>query len=301
MGEIAVAVFSWAAMHTPVEVTEQALAKVLEVQADCTVALGGGSTIGLGKAIALRTDLPQIVIPTTYAGSEATPILGETRDGAKTTQRSPRILPEVIIYDVDLTFTLPPALSATSGLNAIAHAVEALYTQGANPITSLVAEEGIRSLASALPRIIAEPLDKDARSDALFGAWCCGVCLGSAGMALHHKLCHILGGTFNLPHAETHAVVLPHVAAYNAIAAPEAMGRAARALGATNAIAGLHALARTLGAPPSLESLGMPRSGLEKAADMAVETPYWNPRKVERAPVLALLENAYYGRVPVTT
>jgi alcohol dehydrogenase class IV len=301
MGKCAVGIFCEAAMHTPVEVTERALAMVRDVQADCTIALGGGSTIGLGKAIAQRTDLPQIAIPTTYAGSEATPILGETRDGAKTTQRSPRILPEVIIYDVDLTLTLPPTLSATSGVNAIAHALEALYTQDANPITSLIAEEGIRALATALPRIITTPEDREARSDALYGAWCCGVCLGTAGMALHHKLCHILGGAFNLPHAETHAVLLPHVLAYNAIAAPQAMHRVARALGTTGAIEGLHALVLSLAVPLSLRSLGMPEAGLEKVADLAIEVPYWNPRKVEKAAVLALLENAYYGRQPVTT
>src|SRR6185312_3310989 len=195
-------VFTEATMHTPVEVTERAMQAVRDNGADCTVALGGGSTTGLGEAIALRTDLPQVVIPTTYAGSEATPILGETKDGLKTTQRSMKVLPEVILYDVDLTLTLPVGLSVTSGMNAIAHAVEALYAQDANPITSLMAEEAIRALARALPVIVADPCNVEARSDALYGAWLCGVCLGTVGMALHHKLCHTLGGTFDLPHAE---------------------------------------------------------------------------------------------------
>jgi alcohol dehydrogenase class IV len=298
LGPLSVGVFGEAAMHTPVEVTERALRVALETGADCTVALGGGSTTGLGKAVALRTGLIQIAIPTTYAGSEATPILGETRDGLKTTQRGPAILPELIIYDVDLTLTLPVGLSATSGLNAIAHAVEGLYTQDANPIVSLIAEEGIRALGQALPAIAKQSSDREARSDALYGAWACGVVLGSVGMALHHKLCHTLGGTFDLPHAETHAVVLPHAAAYNAAAAPEAMRRVARALGVEDAPLGLHDLARSLGAPASLQALGMPQSGLDRAADLAVANPYWNPRPIERGAIRALLDDAFFGRPP---
>src|SRR5262249_1450840 len=157
---------------------------------------------------------------------------------AKTTQRTPKVLPEVIVYDVDLTMSLPPALTATSGMNAIAHAVEALYAQDRNPVTSLMAEEGIRALARALPEIIANPSDPEARSDALYGAWLCGTCLNAVGMALHHKLCHTLGGTFDLPHAETHTVVLPHAIAYNASAAPAAMRRIAAAIGADDAVRG---------------------------------------------------------------
>jgi maleylacetate reductase len=301
LGPLAAGVFPGAVMHTPVEVTDQAMAAVRQTGADCTVALGGGSTTGLGKAIALRTDLPQIVIPTTYAGSEATPILGETRDGLKTTQKSPKILPEVIVYDVDLTLGLPPGLSAASGMNAIAHAVEGLYTQDANPIVSLMAEEGIRALGAALPRIVRDPADREARSDALYGAWLCGVVLGSVGMALHHKLCHTLGGTFDLPHAETHTVVLPHAAAYNAPAAPQAMARVARALGVRDAPQGLYDLAKGLGAPVSLKAIGMPQDGLDRAADLAVANPYWNPRPIERAAIRALLDDAFHGRRPAAT
>src|SRR6202000_2741176 len=176
-------------------------------------------------------------------------------------------LPEVILYDVDLTLTLPVGLSVTSGMNAIAHAVEALYAQDANPITTLMAEEAIRALAKALPVIVKDPRNLEARSDALYGAWLCGICLGTVGMALHHKLCHTLGGTFDLPHAETHTVVLPHAAAYNASAAPEAMARAARALGGADAPTGLYDLAESLGAPLALKDIGMPEAGLDRAAD----------------------------------
>lgn len=298
IGPLAAGLYANAAMHTPVHVTEQALAAAKDLKADVTIALGGGSTTGLGKAIALRTDLPQIVIPTTYAGSEATPILGETRDGLKTTQRNLKILPEVILYDVDLTLTLPVGLSVTSGMNAIAHAVEALYAEDANPITALMAEEAIRALAKALPVIVKDSRNPEARSDALYGAWLCGICLGTVGMALHHKLCHTLGGTFDLPHAETHTVVLPHATAYNAAATPDAMKRLARALGTDDPVRGLYDLEQRLGAPTSLKALGMPEEGLDKAADLALANPYWNPRPLERGAIRALLDDAWAGRPP---
>jgi alcohol dehydrogenase class IV len=298
LGDLTAGVFTQATMHTPVAVTERALRLVEKLKADCTVAIGGGSTTGLGKAIALRTNLTQFVIPTTYAGSEMTPILGETKDGAKTTQRTLKVLPEVVIYDVDLTLTLPAKLSATSGMNAIAHAVEALYAQDRNPIISLMAEEAIRALGSALPAIVANPVDRDARSNALYGAWLCGMCLGSVGMALHHKLCHVLGGSFDLPHAETHTVMLPHAFAYNAAAAPDAAAGVARALGGDDAALSLFALSGKLGAPRSLKALGMPQDGIERAADIAVQNPYWNPRPIERNAIRDLIARAWGGEPP---
>ena len=196
-------VYAHAAMHTPTDVTEAALRFAEGQQIDGLVALGGGSSTGLGKALALRTDMPQLVISTSYAGSEMTNILGETSGGLKTTRRDAKIQPETVIYDADLLATLPDHFAATSGLNAIAHAVEGLYAADGNPIIALMAEEGIRALANALP------LGAGGREEALYGAWLCGAVLGSVSMALHHKLCHVLGGTFNLPHAETHAVILP--------------------------------------------------------------------------------------------
>jgi maleylacetate reductase len=301
LGRLSVGTFTQAAMHTPVAVTQQALDLLRKRQADCTVALGGGSTTGLGKAIALRTDLSQIVIPTTYAGSEATPILGETDLGRKTTQRTLKVLPEVIIYDIDLTLTLPPALSVTSGMNAIAHAVEALYARDANPVISLLAMEGIAALTRALPTIVREPADRDARSDALYGAWACGVCLGSVGMALHHKLCHVLGGSFDLPHAETHTVVFPHAVAYNEPAAQEALRRLAQTLGGATAGEALFDLTRRLGGPLALKDIGMPPEGIERAVELAVASPYPNPRPVEREGIRALLDDAFHGRRPRRT
>ncbi|OYY13874.1 MAG: maleylacetate reductase [Rhizobiales bacterium 35-68-8] len=298
LGPLSAGCFAGATMHTPVEVTDTALEVLRATGADCVVALGGGSTTGLGKALALRTGVKQLVIPTTYAGSEMTPILGETQDGRKTTIRSLDVLPEAVIYDVDLTLSLPPALSATSGVNAIAHAVEALYAKDRNPVISLMAEDGIRTLSSALPILAHEPANMEARTKALYGAWLCGCCLGAVGMALHHKLCHTLGGTFNLPHAETHTIILPHAVAYNAAAAPEAMAAITRALGAPDAAQGLFDLVRVLGVPHALSQIGMPADGIDTAADLAVQNPYWNPRPVTREGVRDLIAHAFAGERP---
>jgi maleylacetate reductase len=298
LGDRSACIFAEAAMHTPIEVTERALLAATEMRADGLLAIGGGSTTGLAKAIALRTDMPQIVVPTTYAGSEMTPILGETKGGVKQTQRSMKVLPETVIYDVDLTMSLPAGLSGTSGINAIAHAVEALYAQDGNPIISMMAKEGIRALARALPVIAATPKDRMARSDALYGAWLCGACLGSVGMALHHKLCHTLGGSFDLPHAETHTIILPHALAYNAPAIPGAMADLSEAMGAKDPAKALFDLAGAVGANRALKDLGMPRDGIGKAVSLAIANPYWNPRPIEAEGIHALIEAAWEGRPP---
>ncbi len=298
LGESAAAVFSGAAMHTPVEVTVEAMRIVEDKQIDCLVAIGGGSTTGLSKAIAYRTDLPQIVIATTYAGSEMTPILGQTEGGVKTTLRDQKVFPEIVIYDVRLTLTLPPDISGTSGINAIAHAVEALYAENKNPETSSMAEEGIAKLARALPTIATDPQNMDARTEALAGASLCGRCLANVGMALHHKLCHTLGGSFDLPHAATHTAVLPHAAAYNAEADPLAMQQIAQALGAGSAPLGLFELGHAVNARMALRDLGLAESDLDHAADLAVQNPYWNPRPVERVAIRDLLQMAWSGNPP---
>lgn len=298
LGDKGVALFAEAAMHTPVDVTDRAMARVEDVSADGVVAFGGGSTIGLGKAIALRTDLPQLVIPTTYAGSEMTSIIGQTENGLKTTQKTLKVLPETVIYDVDFTLTLPPVLSITSGLNAVAHAVEALYAENANPVLSLMAAEGIAALVNALPKTVEKPNDPESRSEALYGAWLCAVCLGSGGVALHHKLCHVLGGSFDLPHAETHTVVLPHALAYNAPEVPGTMERLRRAMNTDMPAAKLFDIAKAAGAPTSLEELGMPGDGLRQAVDIALKNPYYNPRPLEASALENLLENAFVGHRP---
>ncbi|QRI62462.1 maleylacetate reductase [Shinella sp. PSBB067] len=298
LGDVAAGIFSGAVMHTPVAVSERATEMARSLGVDVIVAVGGGSTTGLGKAIALRTDLPQIVLPTTYAGSEMTPIIGETQDGIKKTRTTDKVLPEVVIYDIDLTLDLPAALSGTSGMNAIAHAVEALYARDRNPVVSALALEAIRALARSLPVIARAPRNAGARADALYGAWLCGMCLGSVGMALHHKLCHVLGGSFDLPHAETHTVVLPHALAYNAPAIPGVMERLEAVLGGEPCRA-LQDLGRAIGAPGSLADLGMAESGIEQAATIALANPYWNPRPLERDAIRDLIARAHAGALPL--
>lgn len=299
LGARAVGVYSKAAMHTPLAVTEDALSHVKEADADCVVSVGGGSTTGLGKAIAYRTDLPQVVIPTTYAGSEATPILGETADGAKTTLTDPKVQPEVIIYDAELVRSLPQDMTVTSALNAMAHAVEALYARDRNPVSSLLAIEGLKAFRDGLPAVHENPDNLDARSQTLYGAFLCGTVLGQVGMALHHKLCHTLGGAFDLPHAQTHAVLLPHTAGYNFEAVPDLLAPVSQTFGGTHAGAGLYAFARDMKAPLALKEFGLTEADLGKAADLAAQNPYWNPRPVERDQILALLKRAWAGDPPI--
>ena len=299
LGERLAGTYDNAVMHVPVEIAVDARRVAEELGADCCIAWGGGSTIGLGKAIALTSGLPVIAVPTTYSGSEMTAVLGMTEGGAKKTQRDPRVLPKTVVYDPELTLGLPPASSAASGMNAIAHCVEALYAHDANPVSVLLAEEGIRVLADALPRVVAEPAGLDARTEALYGAWLAGSSFATTSLGLHHKLCHVLGGTFNLPHAETHSIVLPHAARYNHDAAPDAMRRIARALGAKDAAVALYDLEARLGLRMKLAEIGMPEDGLARAAKIATESPYPNPRPPVYEHVLKVLEDAYHGRRPL--
>lgn len=301
LGPRAAGLYAQAVMHVPIETARAARAEAARLQADCAIALGGGSTIGLGKAIALESGLPIVAIPTTYAGSEMTPIYGITEGGLKKTGRDPRVLPRTVIYDPALSSSLPVALSATSGLNAIAHAVEGLYASDSNPILDLMAEEGIRALVAALPQIRLQPEAGQARAQALYGAWLCGSVLGQVSMALHHKLCHTLGGTFNLPHAETHTVVLPHAVAYNLPQVPQAAQRIARALGlphAGQAASGLYDLARSLGTPLSLRELGLLERDLDRVCELALTQQYPNPRPLEQGALRELLQMAYEGTRP---
>jgi maleylacetate reductase len=287
-----------AEMHVPIESARKAREIAAELGADCAVAVGGGSTIGLGKAIALEAPIPIIAIPTTYAGSEMTPIYGITEAGLKKTGKDVRVLPRTVVYDPDLTMTLPLGMSLVSGMNAIAHAAEGLYAQDGNPVMSLMAEEGIRALAKGMSALAEAPDDKEARALCLYGAWLCGTVLGNVGMALHHKLCHTLGGSFNLPHAETHTVVLPHALAYNSPAAPEAMARIGTAIEADEAAVGLHRMAARLGMPTALRDLGLKEADLDRACETALANPYWNPRPIEKAPLRALLQRAWEGAEP---
>nr|WP_157422130.1 maleylacetate reductase [Acidovorax sp. Root219] len=301
LGARAAGVFARAEMHVPIEAARAARDEARRLGADCAVAIGGGSTIGLGKAIALDSGLPILAIPTTYAGSEMTPIYGITEAGLKTTGRDARVMPRTVIYDPELTLSLPVPLSITSGINAIAHAVEGLYAEDGNPVMDLMAEEGIRALARALPALHRDGSDVQARGDALYGAWLCGSVLGNVSVALHHKLCHTLGGSFSLPHAETHTVVLPHALAFNLGHVPAAAKRIARALGcvAPGDVAGaLFDLAQAAGAPVALRDLGLREADLDTACDLALTQQYPNPRPLEKGAVRHLLQMAYEGRRP---
>jgi maleylacetate reductase len=298
LGPRAAGVFDRAVMHVPIETAREARELARRLGADCAVAIGGGSTTGLGKAIALDSGLPILAIPTTYAGSEVTPIYGITEGGLKKTGKDARVLPRTVIYDPELTLGLPVDMSITSGINAIAHAAEGLYATDANPVMDLLAQQGIAALGRALPAIRKEPRNLDARSDALYGAWLCGTVLGNVGMALHHKLCHTLGGSFNLPHAQTHTIVLPHALAYNALAAPDAMRTIAKALGGTSAAQAVFDLARDNRAPTALRDIGMKQADVDRACDIALQNQYPNPRPLEPGAIRQLLQDAFDGRRP---
>ncbi|AGI68655.1 maleylacetate reductase [Octadecabacter antarcticus 307] len=298
LGSRAVGVFSDAAMHTPVEVTQQAMAQVQSKNVDGIVSYGGGSTIGLGKAIALRTDLPQLAIPTTYAGSEMTPIIGQTEVGRKTTQTTSKVLPETVIYDPALTYTLPSFIAGPSAVNALAHAVEALYAENRNPVTSMQAEASIAAIGRSMSGLMSGAIDENARADAFYGAWLAGTCLASVGMGIHHKICHTLGGSFNLNHADIHCLMIPYTAAFNRDHAPEAMAAIARALGVSDPIAGLFGLMQTAAKTKDLKSFGMSLDDIERASDLAMERAYYNPRPITRDSVRNMLLAAYEGAHP---
>jgi maleylacetate reductase len=278
--------------HVPVEVAERARARAQG--ADCLVALGGGSAVGLAKAVALTAHLPIVAVPTTYAGSELTPIWGLGEGGRKTTGRDLAVLPRTVVYDPELTLSLPARASAASGLNALAHCVEALWTERTNALVAAVAEEGARTLAAALRRVVEVPGDLGARTDALRGAWLAGSALAAAGTGLHHKLCHVLGG-LGLPHAEAHAVLLPHTAAFVLPAAPEAAERLRRALGADDPVAALVRLERDLGLPTSLAELGLTDDELDPAARLAAASAPPHPRPATQDDLRALLGRAFSG------
>lgn len=286
-------------MHVPADVAERARAVALAHDADVLVSVGGGSTTGLAKAIALTTGLPIIAVPTTYAGSEATDVWGLTTGSRKTTGTDRRVLPRTVVYDAELTVTLPVAISVASGLNALAHCVDSMWAPRANPINAALAGEGIRALNTGLPLITSEPAGLSGREQALYGAYASAAAFASAGSGLHHKICHVLGGMFDLPHAQTHAVVLPHVLAFNAPAAPEAQRRIAMSLDAGCAITGLTRLCSTLDSPTALRDLGMPGSGIQPAADAVFTVaPASNPRPLTPENLATLLGAAWKGDPP---
>lgn len=298
LGQRAVGLFDQAVMHVPVETVEQAMEVVIQAEADCSVSLGGGSTTGLGKALALKQQLPNIVIPTTYAGSEMTNIWGITENERKVTGRDNAVVPTLTLYDPKLTLELPPKVAGPSGLNAMAQAVVNVTAENANPIVAMMALEAVRVLSRSLPRVIHFPEDLEARAEALYGACLAGASLGTGVTSLHHRLCHTFGGSFNTPHAETHTILLPHSVAYNAAAVPEGTRQLAQALGVKDAAAGLFELAKVVGAPTSLKAIGFKEADLDRAAAIATEKPLNNPEPVTEARIRRLLEDAFHGFEP---
>ena len=282
--------------HVPIESAERARAAAREHRVDLMVCLGGGSAVGLAKAIALDTGLPVIAIPTTYAGSEATNVWGLTEDGRKKTGVDARVLPATVIYDAALSLSLPRELSVASGLNAMAHCIDSLWGPRADPINAALAAEGIRALADGLPAITDNPAGIDGREQALYGTYLSAVAFASAGSGLHHKICHVLGGRWNMPHAQTHATVLPYVLAFNASAAPEAESRIAAAFGSSTALEGLNALRTRLDAPQALKDYGFEAADIPEAVSLILPVvPANNPRTVTGENLTELLTAAHQG------
>lgn len=300
LGKTAAGHFSDAKMHVPAATLAAATEAARRVKADCTVAIGGGSTTGLGKALAVREDLPNVAIPTSYAGSEMTDIWAITEADRKVTARDFRAVPVLTIYDPELTLSMPAPFAAVSGLNALAQAVVNVATDKPNPIVASMALEGVRALVNALPVIIADPKNIKARTDALYGASMAGAALGTGTTGLHHRLCHTFGGTFGMPHAETHAILLPHSVAFNAHAASKGTRRVASAMGVNDAALGIYELSKALGAPQALRDIGVAETDLDNAADVTCEAPIDNPETVTRPKVRTLLQNAYLGLPPDT-
>ena len=299
LGDRVVGTFTGIKPHVPVEVARDAAEESKRVGADCLLSIGGGSTTGAAKAIALETALPIIAVPTTYAGSEMTPVYGLTEDEHKRTGKSMNVLPRVVVYDPELTFSLPDFVTGPSAINALAHCVEAFYAPGASPISSLMAEEGIRAIVDGLPEAVHNPQSIEGRSKTLYGAYLAGAAFAVAGSGLHHKICHVLGGAYDLPHAETHTIVLPHATAFNREAIPKIMTRIADALGANDAPEGIYDLARGTGAQLALKDIGMKKESVEKAVGLCLEAVSEKvPKRVDKSGMRKILEDAYEGRRP---
>lgn len=291
--------FTDVVMHVPVEKAKEARTAAEQTDVDVIVSVGGGSTTGLAKAVALTTGIPIIAVPTTYSGSEATNVWGLTEASRKTTGSDDRVLPVTVIYDSMLMLSLPVDLSVASGLNGMAHCIDSLWGPRADPINAALASEGIRALAEGLPKIVEDPQGIAGRDQALYGAYLAAVSFASAGSGIHHKLCHVLGGTFNLPHAETHATVLPYVLAFNAADAPEAQNRIANAFGTATALEGLQGLRARLNAPKALQDYGFTAEGISEVVEISLPAiPAKNPREVTEVNLKNLLQAALTGQDP---
>jgi alcohol dehydrogenase class IV len=294
LGELCVTTFTDVVQHVPRAKATEAIALAREFRVDATVSLGGGSATGFSKAVALELATPQVCVPTTYAGSELTPIWGMTEGDKKRTGRDLKVLPTTVIYDAELTIGLPVEIAGPSAMNALAHAAEGLYANGANPVTSLVALESVRVLYEHVPLMCADPDDIEQRSYVLYGAYLAGATLAVAGTDLHHRTNHILGGLFNLDHGKMNAVVLPYALAVNKPAIAESYARLSDALGG-DAASAVFDLARRINAPRSLAEIGMPSDGIEIAVPLVVEASQKNVWPMNDDQVRNFLRAAYEG------
>lgn len=289
--------YSDVAAHVPIEKAEKARQSARDKKIDLIVSIGGGSTTGLAKAIALTSGIPIIAIPTTYAGSEATNVWGITEAERKTTGVDRAVLPQSIIYDATLTTSLPVDLSIASGLNGMAHCIDSMWAPRADPINQALATEGIRALAAGLVAIKENPDNLEGREQTLYGAYLAAVAFASAGSGVHHKICHVLGGTYNLPHAQTHAVVLPRVLALNAPFAPSAMDRIGHALGSSDPIGSFNSLYEQLDAPQALKDYGYTEASINESIELILPViPASNPRQITPDLMRELLESAWSGK-----
>jgi alcohol dehydrogenase class IV len=295
LGARVVAAIGEAAQHVPAESASLAAARAHDSGADIVVTLGGGSATGLGKAVAVACNVPLVAVPTTYAGSEMTPVWGRTEGGRKVTARDERALPAAVIYDPALYRGMPPRLAAASGMNALAHCLEALWLPTTSPMTAALAELGVRRLISGLPWVVADTDDIHAHGETLVGACLAGLSFAQAGSGIHHRTCHVLGGGWNLPHAETHAVVLPHSTALAASRSEEVRQRLSDALGASDPALRVFSLLDQLELPRSLAAIGLPESALTEAAARVLTASHDDPL-ADDASVTAMLAAAYAGR-----
>jgi maleylacetate reductase len=281
LGARCVGLFDDVAQHVPGDRADACVALAQEHRADSAVAVGGGSAIGFAKVLALRLGLPILAVPTTLAGSEMTPVHGLTSDGVKRTGSDPVVQPKVVVYDPELLMTLPAALLASSGMNALAHAVESLWLPTATPYSEAVASAAISMLAASLPEATAPDASLAARSRSLVGAHLGSLALGATGTGLHHRVCHVLGGTFGLPHSS---------------AAASALARSFPTSGSTPGA--IFDLAQRIGAATSLSALGLAENDLRAVVDAVTASPPPNTRAVDHDELADALDAAWRGDRP---
>jgi maleylacetate reductase len=287
--------FTGVAPHVPESTVSQAVAAARECGADGLVAFGGGTALDTAKGVAHVLGLPILAIPTNFSGSEVTWVFGLTVDGAKHPTYDRNVLPRTVIYDPALLLTLPDEVVITSGMNAVAHAVEALYSPQTNPLTHALAETAIRKMIGGLQAFFSgdEPRER-AAAECLAGAWLSGEALSQVGMGIHHRVCHLLGGTYALAHSHAHTVMLPYSIALNYAHVP-ALPALSDLFPDRPFALGLAEFSIRHGAPRTLEAIGFSADDIAGAASLALRTPIANPRPIEVGDIESMIRHAYAG------